>query len=304
MTIQSDDAVRRRSPRPAARTRAPRPPRSHRRQGARCARELLACLFEVIRVQVSVAERVHEVARLESDRLRDHHREEGIACNVQGLPGHPDSRLLRCCAAPLPDRETGADKPAQSSSSSSHLTNRSAAATRLSDRSDNPVAVAALDGGRMCTHERTDAQQRQGEPLAGERHAHPGARQIERESVRVDVDLRTSLRLVAELLGMPRPRIGGAERVDQAMPRRAVRRSSEHRCGSRAATAPRPWPVWCCRAVARPARPRPPRRSGCARPPARYRCDRATRPSRGVSGCPARRSGNRPGVAREPIGRR
>src|SRR5689334_19170892 len=56
----------------------------HHGKRARRARELLARLLEVVEVEVRVAQRVHEIARLEARHLRDHHREQRVGGDVEG----------------------------------------------------------------------------------------------------------------------------------------------------------------------------------------------------------------------------
>ena len=55
----------------------------HPRERAALASELFARLFEVIRVEMQVAEGVNEIARPEIANLRHHHRQERIARNVE-----------------------------------------------------------------------------------------------------------------------------------------------------------------------------------------------------------------------------
>src|ERR1019366_7034227 len=45
---------------------------------ARLARQLLARLLEMVHVEVRVAERVHEIAELQTAHLRDHHRQRRV----------------------------------------------------------------------------------------------------------------------------------------------------------------------------------------------------------------------------------
>ena len=56
----------------------------HLRQGSRLAGELEAGLFEVVAVEVGVAEGVDELAGREAAYLRRHHGEQGIAGDVEG----------------------------------------------------------------------------------------------------------------------------------------------------------------------------------------------------------------------------
>jgi len=79
----------------------------HRRQGARLAFKLLAGLIEVVRVEVRVAERVHEVARFEFAHLRDHHRQEGITCNIEGVSGYLNPGTFRYEASPQINGKAG-----------------------------------------------------------------------------------------------------------------------------------------------------------------------------------------------------
>src|SRR6185436_881417 len=50
----------------------------HAREGPRRARELLARLLEVVQVKMGVAQREHELGRLQPGRLRDHERQQRV----------------------------------------------------------------------------------------------------------------------------------------------------------------------------------------------------------------------------------
>src|SRR4051812_14670219 len=56
---------------------------SHGRPRARLTRQLQSYLLEMIAVDVRVAERVHEVARLEVAHLRDHERQQRVAGDIE-----------------------------------------------------------------------------------------------------------------------------------------------------------------------------------------------------------------------------
>ena len=55
----------------------------HSRQGARLAGELQVYLLEVVQVDMRIACRVDEVARLKSADLRHHHAEQGVRGDVE-----------------------------------------------------------------------------------------------------------------------------------------------------------------------------------------------------------------------------
>src|SRR5205814_4490421 len=55
----------------------------HLRQGTRLARELQLRLFQVVRVEMQVAEGVHECTRLQITDLRDHQRQQRIRGDVE-----------------------------------------------------------------------------------------------------------------------------------------------------------------------------------------------------------------------------
>ena len=56
---------------------------AHGRQRPRVTGELQAHLVEVVLVDMRVAEGVHKVARLEVADLRHHHRQQGVAGNIE-----------------------------------------------------------------------------------------------------------------------------------------------------------------------------------------------------------------------------
>ena len=56
---------------------------AHHRQRARGAAELLVRLLEVVQVEMGIAERVHELARLQPAHLSDHQRQQGIGRDVE-----------------------------------------------------------------------------------------------------------------------------------------------------------------------------------------------------------------------------
>src|SRR5262249_25876636 len=56
----------------------------HLRQRIGAARKLLARLIEVVQIEMRVAERVNELAGLQSSDLRDHHGEQRVRGDVEG----------------------------------------------------------------------------------------------------------------------------------------------------------------------------------------------------------------------------
>src|SRR5665213_444587 len=56
----------------------------HHRQRPGWARQLQPGLLEMVGIKVSVAERVHEVARLEAGHLRHHHRQQCVGRDIEG----------------------------------------------------------------------------------------------------------------------------------------------------------------------------------------------------------------------------
>jgi hypothetical protein len=72
------------------------------RRRQRRARQLLARLLEVVRVQVQVAEGVHEVAHAQAGDLRDHVREQRVAGDVEGHAEEDVGRALVQLAAQAP----------------------------------------------------------------------------------------------------------------------------------------------------------------------------------------------------------
>src|SRR3989338_1090575 len=55
----------------------------HHRQRARFTRQLLACLFHVVRISVCIAEGMHEVARLQAAHLRHHQCEQRVGGYIE-----------------------------------------------------------------------------------------------------------------------------------------------------------------------------------------------------------------------------
>src|SRR5262245_58675106 len=55
----------------------------HRGERPRLSRELQPRLLEMVVIEMSIAERVHEFARLQIGGLRDHHRQECIRRDVE-----------------------------------------------------------------------------------------------------------------------------------------------------------------------------------------------------------------------------
>src|SRR5882757_9129224 len=56
----------------------------HHRQRPRRPRQLQPRLFEMVRVKMRIAERVHEITRLQSRHLCHHHRQQRIGRDVEG----------------------------------------------------------------------------------------------------------------------------------------------------------------------------------------------------------------------------
>src|SRR3954467_10241999 len=74
----------------------------HLRQGSRLASKLQVGLFEMIRVQVQVAEGMNENPGLQATNLRDHHRQQSIGGDVKRNPQEQIRASLVKLAAQFP----------------------------------------------------------------------------------------------------------------------------------------------------------------------------------------------------------
>ena len=54
------------------------------RQRSRIPRKLQPRLFEMIEIEMRIAERMHEIACFQPAALRDHRRHQGVTCDVEG----------------------------------------------------------------------------------------------------------------------------------------------------------------------------------------------------------------------------